>query len=318
MTIKYLLLVMYFVFGAYAGRTYGPKISKGYRIHMSMAPWHAGLYTKTSTPYKQICGGTVIAKNVVVTAAHCVTVDRVVLPASQFAVGAGKVYRPWNDTHDVGAQKSDVKDIKVPPRYQGVVTNFQHDIALLILTTEFTYNEHVKPACLNFDAVHDAEQLREGQSGKVMGWDLTGENSAASQVLQGATLPNVAIDKCIDQSPVSFRSFITGDKICAGYNNGTAVCRGDSGGGLIFTAIMNSQLATILRGIVSTSPATENLCNIYTWATFTHLLPHEHFVKAFVPNVEEGCGTPANGVIGTRSSLVLGRNYNCPCTCPGQ
>ncbi|KAG6465540.1 hypothetical protein O3G_MSEX015219 [Manduca sexta] len=285
-----------------------------------MAPWHAGLYTKTSTPYKQICGGTVIAKNVVVTAAHCITQDpNDNMPAaSQFAVAAGKIYRPWNDIHDVGAQKSNVSEIKIPPRYQGALANFQDDIALLILANEFRYNEYVQAACINFSADFDEEQLEEGKSGKVVGWGLTDENSPRSQVLQAATLPCVNINKCIAQSPLSFKSSITGDKICAGYTNGTAVCRGDSGGGLVFSSKVDGFVRFFLRGIASTSPVTENMCNIYTWATFTHLLRHEHFVKAYVPDVEEFCAPRFNDAFQFRltGSDRRPKNNICPCTCP--
>lgn len=45
------------------------------------------------------------------TAAHCFwsDVDKQ-LPASLFAVAAGKLYRPWNSPKDVDAQKSDVSN----------------------------------------------------------------------------------------------------------------------------------------------------------------------------------------------------------------
>ncbi|XP_037299565.1 transmembrane protease serine 12 [Manduca sexta] len=244
----------------------------------------------------QICGGTIIAKNVVLTAAHCLTRDRTKPKASLFAVAAGKVYRPWNAPNDVGAQKSNVYAIEIPPRYQGPVGNFQEDIALLFLNKALRYNEFVRPACLNFNPDYDKTQL-EKNVGSIVGWGLTGENSLPSQVLQAAELPIVPIEKCLEESPVSFRSSITGDKFCAGHTNGTAVCRGDSGGGLTIPGIVKRanvdppcfELHVFLRGVTSTSPTSDNSCNVYTWATFTHLLRHEHFVKAHVPDIEESC-----------------------------
>ncbi|KAG6460718.1 hypothetical protein O3G_MSEX012155 [Manduca sexta] len=146
-------------------------------------------------------------------------------PTSQFAVAAGNVYREWNHTDDVDAQRSDVSEIKIPPRYQGFLANFQDDIALLILVNEFRYNEYVQAACINFSADFDEEQLEEGKFGKVVGWGLTNANSGKSRVLRAATFPCVNINKCIAQSPLSFKSSITGDKICAGYTNGRVLLR---------------------------------------------------------------------------------------------
>ncbi|XP_030034023.2 modular serine protease [Manduca sexta] len=309
------LFVACFGVAAYAKNVPVPRVSQGYLVDLATAPWHVGLYRKTASSHKQICGGTIIAKRVVITAAHCVTKDRhIVLPASQFAVAAGKIYRLWNDIHDVDAQKSDVKEIKVPPRYQGAVTNYQHDIALLLLTAHFNYTDHVKPACLNFDPEFDEKQLQEGQWGKVVGWGLTGKNSRKSEVLQGATLQYITIDKCIEQCPAGFRSLITGDKICAGYKNGTAVCRGDSGGGLVLPEVVDGIEWYFLRGVISTSPTSAGLCNIYTWSTFTHLLQHEHFVKSVLPDVEKTCGI-FGGIRLPRLVDSNQRSENCKCVC---
>ncbi|KAG6460412.1 clotting factor C [Manduca sexta] len=268
--------------------SYVSNISGGNRVK-NPSPWHAGIYTKTTEPYKQICGGTLVTKCAVISAAHCFSHDGLAPLAFNYAVAVGKMYRPWNDYHDEGVQKADVIAIRIPPRYQGAIANFQDDIAVVIAATEFYLTPYVEPACLSFKPDFDEEQLRDGQLGVVVGWGLTGENSPASQVLQSASLPNVAIEKCIKQSPTSFRSSITGDKICAGYNNGTAVCRGDSGGGLVYSAFVNYRLLYFLRGVVSTSPTSENMCNIYSWATFTHLIKHEHFIKSVVPDVEQFC-----------------------------
>ncbi|KAG6460417.1 hypothetical protein O3G_MSEX011977 [Manduca sexta] len=262
-------------------------IAGGYQAVLYDAPWHAGLYTKATMPYMQICGGTLIARDVVVTAAHCFSTDGSTPSAANYAIAVGKIYRPWNNDHDKQAQKSDVKEIRIPPRYLGSVGNFQDDIALVIVAKKFDYTEAVTPACVSFDRKFDEEQLQEGKYGKVFGWGLTGENAKSSQVLLVADVPYVDIRKCIKESPVSFRTSITSDKFCAGYTNGTAVCRGDSGGGLMFSKMVKGKERFFLRGIVSTSPSTENACNIFAWAAFTHILKHEGFLKTVVGSKEE-------------------------------
>lgn len=246
-------------------------------------PWHVGIYRMTTRPYMQICGGTIVSNRLVISAAHCFWNDTTKLqPASQYAVGAGKIYRPWNNNRDTYAQKSFVDEIKIPARFRGNEANFQDDIALLILKTPFEYNPFVRPVCLDFNVDFDVRQLQPLKLGKVAGWGLTAENGEASQVLKVVELPYVDIKECYAASPPGFTEYITSDKMCAGYGNGTALCRGDSGGGLVFPESERGTERYYLRGIVSTAPNNENLCNSHTLTTFTQILIHEHFVMEYL------------------------------------
>ncbi|XP_026326314.1 venom serine protease Bi-VSP-like, partial [Hyposmocoma kahamanoa] len=214
--------------------------------------------------------------------AHCFWTDVGKLqPAENYAVAVGKIYRPWNDPNDKHAQKSDVNEIRVPPRFQGASTNFQEDIAILRLTQAFEYKTYVRPVCLNFDPNFDSTQLQSGKLGKVAGWGLTGENGPASQVLKVVELPYVDIEECLNRVPLSFREFISSDKICAGYGNGTALCKGDSGGGLVFPNKDRGIERFYLRGLVSTAPKNENDCNAFTLTSFTHVIKHEIFIQKY-------------------------------------
>ncbi|KOB70059.1 Hemolymph protein 14, partial [Operophtera brumata] len=135
----------------------------GQRVKRGQLPWHAGIYRKTVTPYLQICGGSLISTNVVISAAHCFWNDlEKQLPASQFAVAVGKLYRPWDDPMDQ-SQKSDVKVIHVPARYQGAGAHDQDDIAVVVSAHEFQFNTYIRPVCLNFDYRFEIQQL--GDSG---------------------------------------------------------------------------------------------------------------------------------------------------------
>ncbi|KAJ8703773.1 hypothetical protein PYW07_013067 [Mythimna separata] len=242
-------------------------------------PWHVGIYRKTTDPYTQICGGSLVTNRVVISAAHCFWNDVIKQqPASMFAVAVGKLYRPWNNERDVDAQKSDVKEIKLPLRFQGSAANFQDDIAVIILETAFEYKTYIRPVCLDFDIDLDSRQLQPGMMGKVAGWGLIAEDGEASRILKVVELPYVDITRCIRSSPLSFREYITSDKICSGYGNGTALCKGDSGGGLAF---LESE-RYYLRGIVSTAPNNEHLCNSNTLTTFTQIIKHEHFLKKHI------------------------------------
>ncbi|KAJ8703769.1 hypothetical protein PYW07_013063 [Mythimna separata] len=231
-------------------------------------PWHVGVYRKNRRPYLQICGGTIVTNRLVISAAHCFWDDVIKqLPASHFAVAAGKIYRPWNNPRDVDAQKSDVKEIKIPVRFQGNAANFQEDIALLILTTPFVYHPSVRPVCLNFDLQFDKRQLQPGNFGKVAGWGLTSENGVASQVLKVMDMPFVSVEECI---------------LTAIPPDGAALCRGDSGGGLAFPESERGTHRYYLRGIASAAANNGNECNSKTLTTFTQILKHEHFVMEYL------------------------------------
>ncbi|XP_028166490.1 modular serine protease-like [Ostrinia furnacalis] len=246
-------------------------------------PWHAGIYRKTSTPYMQICGGSLVSAKVVISAAHCFWNDTSkAQPASNYAVAMGKLYRPWNSPGDLEVQKSDVATLKMPERFLGGTTNFQDDIAILQLVTTIVYMPHIRPVCVDFNVVFENRQLHEGSLGKVAGWGLTGENGEASQVLKVVELPYISIQECQSDSPLDFREYITGDKICAGYRNGTALCKGDSGGGLAFPEPDKGTIRYYLRGIVSTAPNNDNLCNAYWLTTFTQISRHERFIKEYL------------------------------------
>ncbi|GBP33252.1 Coagulation factor VII [Eumeta japonica] len=215
-----------------------------------------------------------------VPAAHCFWTDIDKLrPASRFAVAAGKIRRPWDDPNDDQAQKSDVSEIIIPPRFRGSQTNFQDDIALLFLTRPYVNTEYVVPLCVDFDVKFDKQQLTHGNLGKIAGWGLIDEIGTQTGNLQTAEFPTINIDQCINEAAPDFRVYITSDKICAGYTNGTALCKGDSGGGIAFSDGVGDEATHYLRGVISTAPTNNKACNVYAVTSFTHLLAHQHFIK---------------------------------------
>ncbi|XP_073964065.1 serine protease 27-like isoform X3 [Choristoneura fumiferana] len=265
-----------------------PLIYNGERTQRGELPWHAGIYIKDFTPYMLICSGSLISTKVLVSAAQCFRSAREEpLVASRYAVALGKIYRPWNHTMELGPHKSDVEEIKIPATYAGEESHFQADIALVFMSTPVVYTTYIRPVCVDFGAEFDKEQLRSTNKGTITGWGLTSEDDVGrgSPVLQTAEMPYVDTEKCIADMPSDFRRFITVDKLCAGTVNGTGagVCRGDSGGGLVFPNVERGIQRYYLRGVLSVAPRNEHRCNVHTYAAFTHIFSHATFIKDRVP-----------------------------------
>ncbi|KOB69319.1 Pattern recognition serine proteinase, partial [Operophtera brumata] len=150
-----------------------------------------------------------------------------------------------------------VKKIYLPPYFRGAETNFQADIALVIVTNKFELNKYMMP---------------------VAGWGLTAAHGNPSPVLRVVELPFVDVGTCYINSPADFRKFITPDKFCAGT---LQFCRGDSGGGLVFADIQRATERYYLRGVASAAPRSDAACNTAAYTTFTQLSKHEHFIKQY-------------------------------------
>ncbi|XP_043584684.1 modular serine protease-like isoform X2 [Bombus pyrosoma] len=241
-------------------------VVNGFEAKFGVFPWHVGIYRKNSAnEYEQICGGTLISNNLVVSAAHCFydEVYNTVLDKSKYAVATGKHYRDWNADENY-EQKSMLAEILTPERYIGARGNFAQDIALLKLTSSFELTAQVRPICMDWDNMYERKQLQVGQNGKAVGWGKTIEDMP-SKVLQEVSLPYIPYDQCLLAVPSDFRGYITSDKFCAGNLNGSSLCEGDSGGGLFF----QMGETWYLRGIVSVSPVKDYKCNYHTYTVFT-------------------------------------------------
>lgn len=115
---------------------------------------------------------------------------------------------------------------------------------------------------------------------QVAGWGLTSENGNPSEELKGITLPSIPRYLCRENFPVDFRPYLTPGKFCAGYQNGSSVCQGDSGGGLCFPRALDQNTTVyFLRGIVSVGPTREGSCDSEQYTVFTSVLANLEWLK---------------------------------------
>ncbi|MGW0712468.1 trypsin-like serine protease [Streptomyces sp. NPDC002643] len=240
-----------------------PFIIGGSETTISSAPWMVQLaYYDADTDEGYFCGGTLVAPNKVLTAAHCVDgLD-------------------WVDNGAVLAGTTDLYD-DTTGTVAGVIRQWQHtkydeeliknDVAVL------TLDRPLSQKWLPLAASNDSALYKAGTSATAYGWGLTSgaEDAQLSAKLKKATLPVVADSTCNSAmlSILGKDYFAEGSMVCAGTpasggdEGTTSTCNGDSGGPLV----VNNKVVGIVSWGVSGCVAEGaypvfTKVSAYTWA----------------------------------------------------
>ncbi|XP_054721250.1 serine proteinase stubble-like [Uloborus diversus] len=222
------------------GRTHmrSGKIVGGENANFGEQPWQVAI-VKQSFLYRKIsCGGALINRQWVVTAAHCVARSQ----TSSLKVRLGE-HDIRQTTEAYAHEELAVRRKVVNPGYNPA--NYQHDIALLQLQRPIRFRRHVIPVCLPFFGEEFA-----GQKATVTGWGRTRYGVRDSPgILQKVELEVIDHTECQDwYKSIGRKETIFSTMVCAGYKEGGKdSCQGDSGGPL--TAVKNGR--TVLVGLVS-------------------------------------------------------------------
>lgn len=222
------------------------KITGGTNADISAFPWQ--VYYESGN---NLCGGSIISENWVVTAAHCTRNDNgSAILASDMAIKVGAT----NPTNPSQGKVYNISEVVVHPGYNSLT--LENDIALLQIAGPINYPNATPIKLISpYDVASGATDP--GVMSWVTGWGLTSVTpEILPSVLQKVQLPIVS-----NAQASAVWSTIPSTDIMAGYLNGNKdACNGDSGGPLVVPVYNEYKLA----GIVSWGSKNCNTYGAYT------------------------------------------------------
>lgn len=189
-----------------------PRIVGGTEVSGNKYPWMVAVMSRNSDPSQgQFCGGSLIASQWILTAAHCIE--------SETADGVS-VLLGQPDLNQSGGQTIKVSRIIEHPDYQ---RQGYPDLALLQLDRKTSVLPILMPSRNN--PVPDV-----GEEATVTGWGQISENGPATTELRESTMPIVGHNQC---NRAYDGQIVEDAMVCAGTTSGDKdSCYGDSGGPL--------------------------------------------------------------------------------------
>lgn len=208
---------------AHADETTGvtPNVVGGSPADIADFPYAVAL---TDASGSQFCGGSLIAEDKVLTAAHCAEGQD---PADVVAV-TGRTDLTTNEGNE-----TPVSDIWIHPDYDGVSTGA--DVAVLTLSSAVP---DAKP--IELASATDDPSYAPGTDATVAGWGTTSEGGSSSDTLLQGTVPVTSDEDC---AAAYGSEYDAQGMVCAGLpEGGVDACQGDSGGPLV----VNGTLAGVV------------------------------------------------------------------------
>ncbi|XP_041760825.1 prostasin-like [Anopheles merus] len=241
-------------------------------------PWHATLMHRTGDAKKLACGGNIIDKHTILTAAHCLYDRHKLIALDRLVVILGRtelsVEEPWSRSYAP-------ERLILHPGYKQA--NVKDDIAMVKLASEITMSDYIFPVCLRPWGLGHEDIT--GRKGFVVGYGLNDAGSTSNHLLD-AEVPVVDRWTCLESNRGTLSSQLASTMLCAGARDGEGPCNGDSGGGMFFRAGNKWHI----RGIVSFAPNLDGTdkCDPKQYAIYTDVAKYLDWIANDLDNVTQG------------------------------
>ena len=255
---RWILVLLVLTIGLVAGVSQAaaapesPRIIGGSPASPGTWPWLAFIENSLPSGGYDLCSGTVVAANVVLTAGHCAVDESTmtVNPPQQYGVVTGSL--DWTDA--ATRQVSPVSRVIVYPGFLKITSSngsvyLDGDAALLQLTLPTT-----APAMPLAADPGDSGLYAAGTPAAIAGWGLTSAGGSTPDQLQWAETVVQSTAYCTQQATNDFGAlFDSIDQTCAidAPTDDTGTCNGDSGGPLV---ALRPDDSLVQIGITSSGP----------------------------------------------------------------
>lgn len=181
-------------------------------------PWCVAVYSGG----RFVCGASVISKDYVLCAAHCVSHGGRITRAEQIQLLIGA-----HDRRNSG-QKFNVEKIIVHSGYNE--RTMQNDVSMFKLATPINFGPTVSPVCLPSNSEMCSDNNK--QMVYLAGWGTTAAGGTTSNELREVAVPVIPLKDC---QRAYDSTMVTTKQICCGYlgQGGKDSCQGDSGGPMV-------------------------------------------------------------------------------------
>ncbi|CAG5118538.1 unnamed protein product, partial [Candidula unifasciata] len=228
------------------------RIVNGLLADLLVHPHQASVQLKSSGGWYHACGGAVIARNKILTAAHCIEGRNV--SQIRVEVGVMDLYAaPIAYKQTVG-----VSSLIIHTGYKRNAAGIPNDIGIIYLSFSLSLSDTVQIANLAPKGSSFA-----GTKCVITGWGRTGANEATSPELLEAKIPEITTDECVARwqgQNINIKHICVYDAE-APLGDRPSACMGDSGG-----PMMCGDNFKYLAGITSwgVSSCSGNYPSVYT------------------------------------------------------
>ncbi|XP_047927440.1 transmembrane protease serine 2 [Anser cygnoides] len=192
------------------------RIVGGSTAALGQWPWQLSLHVQGT----HVCGGSIITREWLVTAAHCVE---------------GQLSDPYVWRVYAGIVSQSVISLRAGYRVQQIISHpgydtdtKDNDVALMKLETPLSFTDTIQPVCLP----NPGMMFQPNQECWISGWGAEYQGGKTSTNLNYVMVPLIEHSRC--NSIYIYNGMILPTMVCAGYlEGGIDSCQGDSGGPLV-------------------------------------------------------------------------------------